>query len=123
MASAVRNTFSDTGTRLPRIDMMPTAKAMSVAVGIPQPEAPCVPWLNRVKMRAGIAIPPAAAMTGIMAFFTLDSSPQMTSRLISRPTVKKNTTIMMSLMKRSTVISCGNTQLMARTPVSGSVGL
>ena len=43
MASAVRKTFKETGTLSPRMDRMPTAKAMSVAVGIPQPEAAAEP--------------------------------------------------------------------------------
>ena len=47
MASAVRKTFSETGTRRPSIERMPMAKAMSVAVGIPQPLAATPPWLKR----------------------------------------------------------------------------
>ena len=41
MASAVRKTFSDAGTRLPSSDSTPSAKAMSVAVGIAQPRSAC----------------------------------------------------------------------------------
>ena len=113
MARAVRNTFRDTGTRSPNIDNIPTAKAISVAVGIPQPLAASVPWFTSVKMRAGTATPPKAAMMGRIAFLKDDSSPHTTSRLISRPTVKKKITIRMSLMNFSTVIPCGNTQSMA----------
>ena len=75
MASAVRNTFSDTGTLSPSTERMQTAKAMSVAVGMPHPEAAGVPWFTRVKMSAGITTPPKAAMTGSIAFLGEESSP------------------------------------------------
>ncbi len=39
IASAARNTFSAAGTRGPSSDITPSAKAMSVAVGIAQPRA------------------------------------------------------------------------------------
>jgi hypothetical protein len=39
MASAVRNTLSEVGTREPRSDRTPSAKAMSVAAGIAHPLA------------------------------------------------------------------------------------
>ncbi len=39
MATAVRNTFSDAGTREPSSMTMPSAKAMSVAAGIAQPRS------------------------------------------------------------------------------------
>ena len=110
MARAVRKTFSETGTLSPRMERMPTAKAISVAVGIPQPEAACVPWLTMVKMSAGTATPPKAAITGRMAFLKEDSSPHTISRLISRPTVKKKITIRMSLMNFSMVIPRGKNQ-------------
>ncbi|CCX54205.1 unknown [Bacteroides sp. CAG:1060] len=48
MASAVRNTFSDTGTLSPSMESMQTANAISVAVGIPHPDAASVPWLITV---------------------------------------------------------------------------
>ena len=108
MARAVRKTFSDIGTFLSSTDRMHTAKAMSVAVGIPQPLAAAVPWLMMMYMSAGAITPPNAAMTGSMAFFTLESSPWATSLRISKPTVKKNITIRMSLMNFSTVRSLGN---------------
>ena len=110
MASAVRNTFSDTGTLSPRMERVPTAKAISVAVGIPQPEEASVPWLTRAKMAAGITTPPKAAITGRIAFLKEESSPHTTSRLISRPTVKKKITMRMSLMNFSMVIPCGKNQ-------------
>src|SRR5215204_6115653 len=37
MARAVRNTFKESGTRLPSRAIIPRAKAMSVATGIPPP--------------------------------------------------------------------------------------
>ena len=37
MATAVKNTFNDAGTRLPSNTTMPSAKAMSVAAGIAHP--------------------------------------------------------------------------------------
>ena len=37
IATAVRKTFSEAGTRLPSSMTMPIAKAMSVAAGIAQP--------------------------------------------------------------------------------------
>ena len=39
IATAVRNTFSDAGTREPSSIRMPSANAMSVAVGIAQPRS------------------------------------------------------------------------------------
>ena len=112
MANAVRNTLSETGTRSPSTDRMQTANAISVAVGIPQPDAASVPRFTSVYRTAGIITPPNAAITGNSAFLTDDSSPCATSRFISRPTVKKNITMRMSLMNFSMVISCGNSQLM-----------
>ena len=87
---------------------MPTANAISVAVGIPHPDAAGVPWLMNVKIRAGNTTPPNAAMTGIIARLGELSSPHTISRLISRPTVKKKMTIRMSLMNFSTVMPTGN---------------
>jgi hypothetical protein len=45
MASAVKNTLSPTGALSPSKAKTPRAKAMSVAIGIPQPAAPSVPAL------------------------------------------------------------------------------
>ena len=91
----------------PRMESIPTAKAMSVAVGMPQPEEAAVPWFTAVNIRAGAMTPPKAAITGIRAFLTLESSPLFISLRISRPTVKKKTVIRMSLMKASTVMLRG----------------
>ena len=46
MASVNRNTTSDDGTRRPSSDNTPTANAMSVAIGMPQPSAPAEPTLK-----------------------------------------------------------------------------
>ena len=37
IANAVRNIFKVRGTFLPRIEIIPNEKAISVAIGIPQP--------------------------------------------------------------------------------------
>jgi tetratricopeptide (TPR) repeat protein len=63
--------------------------------------------LMRAYMHAGAMTPPNAAITGSIAFLGEDSSPWAISRLISSPTVKKNTTIRMSLISFSTVMSFG----------------
>ena len=86
------------------------AKAMSVAVGIPQPLDAAVPKLKDVKTIAGASMPPAAASTGRIALRTEESCPQTISRLISRPTAKKKTTISTSLTNFSTVIPRGKSQ-------------
>ncbi len=39
MAKVIRNSFSDTGTRLPSRASTPRAKAISVAMGIAQPDS------------------------------------------------------------------------------------
>ncbi len=44
-------------------------------------------------------MPPTAATTGTAAFLTVDSCPATSSRLISSPTTKKNTTISRSLIQ------------------------
>ena len=96
--------------KMPKAEAKKRSIELMAAVGIPQPVAASVPWLNRVKTSAGAIMPPAAASTGRMALRTDESCPQTTSRLISRPTVKKKTTIKPSLMNFSTVMSRGNTQ-------------
>ena len=48
MASARRNSFSDGSTRAPSRLSTPTAMAMSVAMGMPQPAAPGPPALTAV---------------------------------------------------------------------------
>ena len=98
MATAVRKTFSDAGTRGPGKTTMPMAKAMSVAAGMAQPRrAVASPRLHSAYTSAGIAMPPSAATTGSMAWRRSASSPSMVSRLISSPTNRKNTAIHRSL--------------------------
>src|SRR3546814_7879924 len=63
MARAARKTRSDDGTREPRSEMTASAKAISVAAGIAQPCA-LAPGLNARNIRAGTAMPPAAAKLG-----------------------------------------------------------
>lgn len=53
IANAVKNTFSDKGTRLPKSDKTPKEKAISVAVGIAQPCRFAVPALKAKKISAG----------------------------------------------------------------------
>ena len=74
-ASAVRNTFKDVGTRFPKSDRIPIAKAISVAIGIPAPFCVIVPKFNSKKIPAGTTIPPNAPKMGKAAFLILDSSP------------------------------------------------
>jgi hypothetical protein len=63
------------GTLVPRRAIHPRAKAMSVAMGIPQPASPAPPVLTGAKMMAGTAMPPMAAAIGKLAFFIVESSP------------------------------------------------
>ena len=46
MANATMNSFSATGTRAPRSAMTASAKAISVAIGMPNPDSVAVPPLN-----------------------------------------------------------------------------
>ncbi len=74
---------------------------MSVAMGIPQPGAPAVPAFSAVYRPAGTSIPPTAAARGSAARLGEDSAPAKSSRLISRPTTKKNKAINPSLIQES----------------------
>ena len=105
IANAVRNIFRDKGILLPSSEITPNEKAMSVAIGIPQPFALGVPALKNTYIRAGKIIPPAAANIGKDACLKEDSSPTIISRLISRPTTKKNIAIRASLTQWSSDIS------------------
>jgi hypothetical protein len=78
---------------------MPTAKAVSVAMGMPQPWTSGVPPVNAVNINAGISMPPSAAAIIGMDWSRLFSSPTSSSRLISRPSTKKNRLIMPSLIQ------------------------
>lgn len=105
MASAVKNTFMASGTRGPRSCSTARAKAMSVAMGMPQPPAVGVPRFSREKSRAGTSIPPRALARGKAGWRTDASSPLSTSRLISRPTIRKKMTISPSLIQCSRLLS------------------
>ena len=74
-AKAVRKILIDSGTRFPNKDKIPIAKAISVAIGIPNPELVEVLVLNTKYNNAGNNIPPKAPKIGRMASFSLDNSP------------------------------------------------
>jgi hypothetical protein len=64
MARVSRNTLAPAGTLEPSTASTPTAKAMSVAMGMPQPRPPSPPTLRSRKIPAGTTTPPTAARTG-----------------------------------------------------------
>jgi len=101
IANAARKTRMDVGSPLPSKATAPRTKAISVAMGIPQPTIVGLPRLKRTYTRAGTIIPPRAAATGRMARLTEESSPARSSRFISRPTTKKKIAIRPSLIQRS----------------------
>ena len=103
MARLRRKTFNEVGTRRPSSETTPTAKAMSVAIGMPQPVEPAPDPLKARKMRAGTTMPPRAAATGSTAARGRRSSPVTISRLISRPTTKKKTAMRTSFTKSTRV--------------------
>ena len=96
-AKVSRKIFNVAGARLPTSASTPTANAMSVAIGMPQPLTPGPPALNARYSAAGTTIPPRAATSGSAAARGSRKSPCTISRLISRPTTKKNTAISRSL--------------------------
>ena len=75
MASAVRNTTRPTGALPAASVMMPSAKAMSVAIGMPQPSAVGAPRLMAEYKSAGTSMPPSAAQTGSTIADFVRSSP------------------------------------------------
>ena len=81
-------------------DAIPTAKAMSVDIGIPIPSENGVPRLISVNIIAGNKTPPIAAIIGNEAFLKLDNLPCSISLFISRPTNKKNIAIKKSFIIR-----------------------
>ena len=97
IASAVTKMRSPSGARLPSRARTPRAKAMSVAIGTPQPRAAVPPPASARKIKAGSTAPPIAAAMGRVARRSVASSPTRISRLISRPTTRKNTAIRPSL--------------------------
>jgi hypothetical protein len=98
IASAARKTRSEAGTRGPNSEITPSANAMSVAAGIAQPWA-AGPGLKARYTTAGTAMPPAAAIPGRRRRDQVASCPSSASRLISRPTNRKNTAIRPSLIQ------------------------
>ncbi len=67
MASATRNTFRASGIRFPRRLIIPREKAISVAMGMPQPcRTPGIPVKETTarKIRAGKTMPPRAPKGG-----------------------------------------------------------
>ena len=93
IASASRKSLSDGAIRLPSRLSTPTAIAMSVATGMPQPRLADVPAVIARKISAGTIMPPAAAIAGRAARRGSRSSPSTSSRLISSPTTKKKSVI------------------------------
>ena len=111
MASAVRKILSPSGTREPRSASTPKANAMSVAIGMPQPELPEPPPTTSAKMTAGNTAPPSAAAMGNVARRTLSSSPTSSSRLISTPTTRKKMAIRPSLIHSSSGLLSTNSPM------------
>ena len=66
MASVEKNTFAAGATLSPASDMMPSAKAISVAMGTAQPPM-LPPALKTLYIKAGTATPPHAARMGMSA--------------------------------------------------------
>ena len=94
--------FIPNGTRDPSNARMPSAKAMSVAVGMAQPRnAVGSSWLTPQNRIAGTATPPIAHSTGSSICSRLESWPLSVSRLISSATSRKNTAIKPSLIQCS----------------------
>jgi hypothetical protein len=56
MAEAINNTFNPAGTFFPSNEAIPIEKAISVAVGMPQPLVSGVPRVKTRKMRAGAPV-------------------------------------------------------------------
>ena len=101
IAKAAKNTFKLAGIRLPSIPITANAKAISVAMGIPQPPAVACPELKLKKMSAGTMAPPIAQRIGRDACLGEESSPSTISRLISSPTSRKKIAINPSLIQSS----------------------
>ena len=100
IASVSSSMRSDAGMPLPTSASTPTAKAMSVAVGMAQPWRVTGSVLTAMYSRAGTMTPPAAAMIGSSATFGSASAPLCISRRISSPTTRKNTVISPSFTQK-----------------------
>ena len=98
-ATPSRKATSAVGTRRPRAASAHSAKATSVAIGMPQPREPASPPITARKIKAGRTIPPIAANTGSRAACRVESSPTSSSRFTSRPTTKKKIAIRPSLTR------------------------
>ena len=104
-ARAARKTLRPTGTRVLNTERTPNEKAISVAIGMARPLCMSASaGLTSQKTRTGTIIPPQAPMIGRRAFLSEESSPTRISRLISRPTERKNIAIRKSLMTSITLI-------------------
>ena len=105
IANESKKSFKALGTRLPSSITTPTAKAMSVAVGIAQPlSAKLSPKFSNVKIKAGIAIPPKAPNIGNDTDFMLLSCPHRTSYLSSSPIHRKKIVISPSFIQCSRLL-------------------
>ena len=101
IASVSKNTFNDTGARLPTSARIPSAKAMSVAAGMAQPLIVSgLPQLNATKTKAGTIMPPTAAMPGNKTSAGFLSLPSSNSRFNSKPIRKKKIAIKPSLIHK-----------------------
>src|SRR6267143_2588515 len=100
MASVSSNIRSAGGTCLPMRDRTPTAKAISVAVGIAQPRRAAGSGLMSRYSSAGMTTPPTAATMGRVATLGSDKAPSYISRRISSPTTRKNTLMSPSLTQK-----------------------
>ncbi len=96
-ATPSRKITSDCGTRRPSIATTPSANAMSVAIGMPQPSASAPPPTTRTNSSAGTTMPPTAATRGRIAARRSANSPVTSSRLTSRPMTRKNRAMSPSL--------------------------
>ena len=106
MAIVVRKIFNATGTREPNSPSTASANAISVAVGMAQPFfSDTKSLLIHQKIAAGTINPPSAASAGIKTWSSRDSCPSTTSRLSSRPTSMKNSTISASLIHSNSGLS------------------
>ena len=114
MASAARNTFRPAGAPGATSASTPSAKAMSVAVGTAQPDRASGGGQRQVEQPPAPATPPRAAAKGSAAWRRLDSSPTSSSRLISRPTSRKNTAISPSLTQWRAVRASGGLRVRPR---------
>ena len=104
-ANAARNTFNPIGTLVLNIARTPSENAISVAIGMARPRCMAASdGQTSANKSTGITIPPHAPMIGRSAFSLLESSPTRISRLISRPTERKNIAMRKSLMTCITVI-------------------